>query len=338
MIPKAVYLDNPAVLLLRALIIAQGVTTANGNVGGTTLIDSALIGAVGMVNTTVLLFPGSPLQAQVRDSSAFNAVTGEITVSAAYSAQVVAGTPYVVLASPPTVAEVAAIAADLAALMADVGDASASVLGSLYAILGNPAQSFNTMVGYQGATALANKLTLARATNLDNLDATISGVNTRLGRQVPYIDYWSDVTPSITVTNVAADLTFPDVVVANLPAGAVITRVVAMLKCRAINNTNAAANNLAGAAKALRVKANAAAWPGVIAIDFANLEWPVAAAAKEGGDAIVGDNNLSATVVGNDTYNFASRQTVSLDAIVAALANLVLQDVQVGLRVYFLLA
>lgn len=338
MIPKSVYVDDAAWLLLRALIIAQGVTTANGNAPGTTLIDSALIGALGIVNTTILIFPGEPSRAQVRDSTAFNAVTGEITVSAAYSAQVVAGTPYVILASPPTVAEVAAIAADLAALMADVGDASASALGSLYAILGNPAQNFNTMVGYQGATSLAAKLTLARATNLDNLDAAISGVNTRLGRQVPYIDYWSDVTPSITIPAVAADLAFPDVVVAGLPAGGVITRVVAMFKCRAINNTNAAANNLTGAAKALRVKASAAAWPGVIAIDFATLQWPIAGSAKEGGDAIVGDNNLSVTVVGNDTYNFASRQTGTADAIVAALASLVLQDVQVGLRVYFLLA
>ncbi len=66
-----------------------------------------------------------------------------------------------------------------AALEADVGDASASTLGSLYGILGNPAQSFLAMIGYQGATSLANKLTAARAVLLDNLDNSIADLITR---------------------------------------------------------------------------------------------------------------------------------------------------------------
>lgn len=66
------------------------------------------------------------------------------------------------------------------ALEADVGDASASTLGSLYGILGNPAQSLSTRIGYQGATSLANKLTAARAVLLDNLDHSIADLITRL--------------------------------------------------------------------------------------------------------------------------------------------------------------
>ncbi|KKM96139.1 hypothetical protein LCGC14_1181170 [marine sediment metagenome] len=63
------------------------------------------------------------------------------------------------------------IDAEVAAILGDVGDASTSTLGSLYAILGNPAQSFLTMIGYEGATALANKLTAARAALLDQITA-----------------------------------------------------------------------------------------------------------------------------------------------------------------------
>jgi len=61
--------------------------------------------------------------------------------------------------------------AEIADILADVGDASASTLGSIYAILGNPAQSFLAMIGYEGATALANKLTAARAALLDQITA-----------------------------------------------------------------------------------------------------------------------------------------------------------------------
>ena len=63
---------------------------------------------------------------------------------------------------------------EVAAILADVGDASTSTLGSIYAILGNPAQSFLAMIGYEGATSLADKLTAARAGYLDEL-STIKG-------------------------------------------------------------------------------------------------------------------------------------------------------------------
>lgn len=56
-------------------------------------------------------------------------------------------------------------------LLADVGDASASTLGSIYGILGNPVQSFLAMIGFEGATSLAAKLTLARAALLDQITA-----------------------------------------------------------------------------------------------------------------------------------------------------------------------
>ncbi|KKL13872.1 hypothetical protein LCGC14_2521420, partial [marine sediment metagenome] len=61
--------------------------------------------------------------------------------------------------------------AEIADLLADVGDASGSTLGSIYAILGNPAQTFLAMIGYEGATSLADKLTAARAALIDEITA-----------------------------------------------------------------------------------------------------------------------------------------------------------------------
>ena len=196
---------------------------------------------------------------------------------------------------------------------------------------------------------LLARLTALRAGYLDNLSAGAvsqaaaltthdTDIKARLLRQVPFIDYWSAPTASITITNAAADLAFPDVVVAGIPAGAVILRVVALLKPRVIQDTSGAQNRINAAGKTLRIKASAGVWPGTVAINFAQNQWTVEAAVKEGGDLLVGDQNLSAVVVGNDTYNFASRQTVSADALVALGNNLVLQDVYCALRVYFQLA
>lgn len=65
-----------------------------------------------------------------------------------------------------------AIYTDTQLILGDVGDASGATLGSLYGILGNPpaAQDLTTRIGYEGATSLASKLTLARAGYLDQLD------------------------------------------------------------------------------------------------------------------------------------------------------------------------
>jgi len=50
---------------------------------------------------------------------------------------------------------------------ANVGDPSLDTLITIAAKLGNPAQDLNTMIGYEGATSLADKLTAIRAGYLD---------------------------------------------------------------------------------------------------------------------------------------------------------------------------
>jgi len=83
--------------LLRALSVFQGVTTADGNVGGTTLFCDALIGCNDfLTNKTILLESGLAIF-EDSGATAFNPATGEITVSPAFSSRVLTGTSFYVL-------------------------------------------------------------------------------------------------------------------------------------------------------------------------------------------------------------------------------------------------
>jgi hypothetical protein len=159
---------------LRDVLRAGGVATGGSNI---TLVDTSVSWVTNAFTGTILkvLIGGVEYNTTITSNTAtqltFNALPPGIVVGA--------GTPYffpfVSLAAIQ--AAVAAIAANLLLLMGDVGDASASTLGSLYAILGNPpaAQTFLAMIGFEGATALANKLTAARAALLDRIGLLAPG-------------------------------------------------------------------------------------------------------------------------------------------------------------------
>jgi len=144
-----------------SLISYEGTTTANGAPGGTTLVCSDLTTKPDYDGNLVIITSGD-YAGQARD---INGTTtgGTVTPDIAFGGQIVSGVTF-------TIVGIRTVPAEVAALAADVGDASTSTLGSLYAILGNPAQSFLAMIGYQGATSLANKLTAARAGYLDNIN------------------------------------------------------------------------------------------------------------------------------------------------------------------------
>ena len=145
------------------------------------------------------------------------------------------------------------------------------------------------------------------------------------GRQT--MDFWSDGDNEIDLPAVAAPTSFPSVVVSGIPSGAVLDRVVAILKVRAIENTNAGAANAIAGAQVLQVQKGAGAWATVINLPD-NL-WTVAASTREAGDVLVGDNDVKATVDGDGTYNFR------LPAALVDRASLRLNDVLVGLRFFF---
>lgn len=154
---------------------------------------------------------------------------------------------------------------------------------------------------------------------------------------VCHVDFWSDIDNRVTIAAAAADLDFPDVVVAGLPSSITLIRVIAMVKVRAIRDTSVADNFIDQANKALRVRKSTGVWgtDDVVAINFDQNEWYVVASQKEAGDVILGDNDVKAEVDGNGTYNFRSEETNRGDAISALANNLELYDVQTGLRFYF---
>lgn len=178
----------------------------------------------------------------------------------------------------------------------------------------------------------------------DNLPAdpasesgTIADVETDVGRKYPFMDFWSAPADKITVTNVAADLTFPSITVSGLPSGLTIQKIVLILTVRAMFDTSAADNYINAASKTLRIKKSTGAWgtDDIVAITFDQNSLYTIASTKEPGAVIVGTADLKSEVDGNATYNVASEETNRSDAIVALGANLELYDVQVGLRVFY---
>lgn len=151
------------------------------------------------------------------------------------------------------------------------------------------------------------------------------------------MDFWSDVISTITIAGTPADLDFPSVVVSGLPAGCSIVRVIAMLKYSHRKDTSGADNYINAASKVVRVKKSTGVWgtDDIIAIDMPINSLYTTASTKEGGDLIIGDNDIKAKVDGDGTYNFRSEQTNRGDAVSAVANNLELYDVQMGLRVEF---
>ena len=182
----------------------------------------------------------------------------------------------------------------IADIQADVGDASASALGSLYGILGNPAQTLSAM----------------------------------LGHIVSSMDFWGAIIEELQLTSaLQANLALGgNVVIAGIPAGATITRVVVMFLCRAIENTNAAANKLQDAQN-IEVNFDGGAF--IDAINWADDLFAVALSTREMGTVMIGDNDVKATVTGNGTCTFR------IDAARADQNNLQFNDYQCGVRVYF---
>lgn len=157
------------------------------------------------------------------------------------------------------------------------------------------------------------------------------GSTTTLIERSSYVkDFWSDVDDEILLPAAAADRDLPDIVVAGLPSDIVLTRVVLLLKVRAIENTSALGTNGVKVAQTIKVKQSAQAWGAAItAIDMVDNMWLVAASTREAGDVVIGDNDIKATVSGNGTYN------VRWISALVDLANLVLNDVQVGFRIFW---
>jgi hypothetical protein len=144
------------------------------------------------------------------------------------------------------------------------------------------------------------------------------------------VDFWSMADDVIDLPAVATHVNLPDVVVDGLPAGIALIRVVAILKVRAIENTNVGGPNAISGAQAIRVKKSAGSWGAddVVAIYLPDNLWAIAASTRESGDLVIGNYDVKSKVDSPGAYNFRFHNArVDLD-------YLRLNDVMVGLRFY----
>jgi hypothetical protein len=172
---------------------------------------------------------------------------------------------------------------------------------------------------------------------VDNNAPTLTTVLADLARKFSFIDFWSSPEDNLTVTNSAADITFPNIVISGLPSGLTIQRIVLILSIRAIFDTSGSDNYIDAASKTLRIKKSTGTWgtDDIVAITFAQNSLYCVADSKESGPVLIGDTDLSSVVDGDATYNVMSNETERGDAIVVAGADLELYDIQVGLRVFY---
>ncbi len=146
------------------------------------------------------------------------------------------------------------------------------------------------------------------------------------------MDFWSDVgEQDVVVTGTQGTVTagLKSVVVAGLPAGATIERAIVMMKFRMVENTFAGVNKL-DAAAALPMQLDDVANTGMLTcLDFGDNLFTFSEAAREGGDIIMGDIDVSARVDANDTYDF---QWLNAKA---DQNNILFNDVQMGIRIWY---
>ena len=158
----------------------------------------------------------------------------------------------------------------------------------------------------------------------DNFKADISTLVSRM-------DFWGDNDDEIVLTTVSSSHNLPNCVVAGLPSGVTIIRVVALIKIALIKDTSGSDNAVNSVTMALKVDATGGYPSTVTAIDIPDNSWAVdvSEATERGGDGMIGDNDIKAEVTGNGTF-YGRFENAACDG-----NNLKFKDIAWGLRIYF---
>ena len=171
---------------------------------------------------------------------------------------------------------------------------------------------------------------MADKTWIQKLKDNIADLNTRVGRTLLTMDFWSDPMEEVVVTGGQTTPGLPSVTVGDLPDGATIVRAIAMFKFRMVENTNEAENSLdKTAAQPIQVQEPANGEAYTDAINFVDEQFKIAASTREGGDVLIGSIDIGTKVVANETYSF---QWLNAKA---HLGNIQFNDVACGLRIWY---
>jgi hypothetical protein len=147
------------------------------------------------------------------------------------------------------------------------------------------------------------------------------------------LDCWSAGKEEVQLDAAGITVALPDIVVSTLPTGAVVQKAIVMFKFRMIENIYAGVNKLNGATVAatsqvIQIRDDS---PSAYAdaINFVDDFFTLADSARKGGDVIIGTEDVSSIVDGNDTYNLrfllgkADQDYIQFN------------DCQVGLRIWY---
>jgi len=221
--------------------------------------------------------------------------------------------------------DAANIPTDLAVITAYVDELEARLSAARAGYLDNINQAGLLQVTAARA-ALLDQITAARLAELDaaNIPADVDGLKTSRNRQLFSIDFWSVPQVSVVVPIAAANQALPSVVV-DIPAGVTVVKATAMFKFRMLGNAGAA-NKLTNAQ---HIQIQKAAGAFADAISLVDDQFGIAAATREGGDVVIGDHNVVATVDADETYGFQWTNAI------ADVAALTFYDVQTGLRIWY---
>ena len=156
------------------LVLYEGVTTSNGLT--TTVIDSSLIGSNDFLTNATLYINSGAADKEIRDISSFTSASGTITVSTAFSTQILSGISYKVLAIIPADIEVVALQADVTIIKADTQVIEDSTLKAA------PTAGSLARFIASGGTALGSQLPDSKSL-YDCLSGGVAAANTVVGRR-----------------------------------------------------------------------------------------------------------------------------------------------------------
>lgn len=183
-------------------ILKEGVTTANGNVGGTTLIDASLIGKPDFPSGLQVRILSGTYQLITRTIESFNTANGTMTVPASlpFPGQIPAGTGYVIMG-------VTATSSDVLSLVDDIHISAAEELKDFIAKTGGTeigaAKSLVDALGHTGLARLDSGLDGVLADGLINGTGTVLPANKSL---IDHLGGATFVTGTDSLEVIAADV------------------------------------------------------------------------------------------------------------------------------------
>lgn len=169
----------------------------------------------------------------------------------------------------------------------------------------------------------------------------IQRIINRIGTPASCMTFPSAPDDIVVIPAAGANLDFPSVIVAGLPADCNILRVDMILFIGALFDTSGAENQIkAATTDQLFVKLSTDGWDGGAGVvdkclDFPALGLQVGADAYRGGAVLMGATDIKAVVDGNGTYNFRSEETNKTKGVEATGASLELLDVSILIRIWF---